>query len=293
MRTDGGTKPQTLTLSLSFRAKDGMGKGKKKGYSPSQWDHFAQEVMLLILGLGHPTHPLPPESWSAFKRQAIRLPDGQRLVGYDKALFTHQYSEIYLDLRHFQDGQVNYFENARLASLFHRDVCRNDQQHRTFAAGFWGLSAGSGPPDVKHPHGRYVVNKPTKYNGVACVGAAAASVMYLPDLVMKDLQDWLNGPYGDRLWGRYGIADGIDLDNQHDPWIAPDVHGITVGPMFLALANTSEKTSVWKDFNRLPYVKAGLKIAKSVIPKVPNIETAPAPEAEGEGEVETDPDVCD
>jgi hypothetical protein len=40
-----------------------------------------------------------------------------------------------------------------------------------------------------------VVNKPTKFNGVACIGAAAASAMYLPDLVMGDLQKWVDGRY--------------------------------------------------------------------------------------------------
>ena len=130
MRTDGGTHPDKLWLSLSFRAMDG--KGKNKGYSSSQWDHFAQEVMLLILGLGHPKHPLPKESWAAFKRQGMRLLDGKTIVGYDKALFTQQYSEIYMDLRKFRDGEVNYFENATRATLFQRDICRNDLRYCTF-----------------------------------------------------------------------------------------------------------------------------------------------------------------
>ena len=294
MRTDGGTHPEKPTLSLSFRAEDGKGKGKKKGYSSSQWDHFAQEVMLLILGLGHPTHPLPKESWAAFKRQGMRLLDGKTVVGYDKALFTQQYSEIYMDLRKFQDGEVNYFENATRATLFQRDICRNDLRYCTFKVkeGFWGLTAGSGP------HGKYVVNKPTKFNGVACIGAAAASAMYLPDLVMGDLQKWVDGPYK-QIWGRYGIADGIDVSDDGTPWVARDVHGITVGPMFLVLANMSEETSVWKDFNQIPWVKAGLEAAAKVAPPspviegvlVPVVEAAPAPEADGEAE--TDPDLCD
>jgi hypothetical protein len=297
MMTDGGTKLEKRTLSLSFRVEDG--KGKKKGYSPFQWDHFAQEVMLLILGLGSPTHPLPKESWAAFKREAIRLPNGKILVGYDKALFTHQYSEIYLDLSHFQDGQVNFFENARLASIYNRDVCLSDPNHRTFAAGFWGLSAGSGPPEGKQSGVKYVVNMPTKYNGVATIGCAAASVMYLPDLVMSDIKKWLDGPYGEKIWGRYGLADGIDLDNRDHPWVAPDVHGITVGPMFLSLANTRFETSVWKDFNHIPWVIAGLETATKVAPPPPVtvIEDAHAPlvtaaHPETNGDAETDPDLC-
>src|SRR5271166_297791 len=133
--------------------------------------------------------------------------------------------------------------------------------------GFWGLSAGSGP------HGKYVVNKPTKFNGVACIGAAAASAMYLPDLVMGDLQKWVDGPYK-KIWGRYGIADGIDVSDDGTAWVAGDVHGITVGPMFLALANMREETSVWKDFNKMSWVKAGLERAEKAAPPAPVIEGA-------------------
>jgi hypothetical protein len=305
MRTNGGECPGKMTLSLSYRKEDGPGKGKKKGYSPSQWDHFAQEVLLLILGLGHPKYRLPKESWVAFRRQAIRPLDSKVIVGFDRALFTQQYSEIYLDLRHFQDGRVNYFENARLASLLNRDICLGARKYPTYAAGYWGLSAGSGPPRDQHSQGRYVVNTPTRYNGVACIGAAAASAMYLPGLVMGDLQRWVDGPH--RTWGRYGLADGIEVHDDGTAWVAPDVHGITVGPMFMALANISEETSVWKDFNRIPWVKAGLEAASKADPPAPAIEGAlvpvielvPAPSGKqgptpgANDEAEVDPDLCD
>jgi len=46
-------------------------------------------------------------------------------------------------------------------------------------------------------------------------------------------------------------------------WISPKVHGITVGPEFLALANLDEATSIWKDFMANPNIQRGLKAAGS------------------------------
>jgi hypothetical protein len=44
-------------------------------------------------------------------------------------------------------------------------------------------------------------------------------------------------------------------------WVSPKVHGITVGPEYLALANLEEATSVWKDFMANPHIQRGLMAA--------------------------------
>jgi len=42
--------------------------------------------------------------------------DGQRLLGYSAPLFIHQYSQLYVDFRGFDDGFGNYFDNGALAT---------------------------------------------------------------------------------------------------------------------------------------------------------------------------------
>ena len=49
--------------------------------------------------------------------------------------------------------------------------------------------------------------------------------MYLPDLVMGDLQKWVDGPY--QIWGRYGIGGMITSDNLDA--ITAGNHGYLVG----------------------------------------------------------------
>jgi hypothetical protein len=68
----------------------------------------------------------------------------------------------------------------------------------------------------------------------------------------------MNGPYRNQIWGRYGFTDSMDLDQN---WFSPHVLGITVGPEYMSLANTSDATSFWKDFMKIPAIKKGLERA--------------------------------
>jgi hypothetical protein len=249
MLTDGGAQPKKLTLTLSYTP--------EKGYSRSQWDQYAEDLLLLILGLGHPTHPLPAATWDAWTRQKQTLPDGQSLIGLDRALFIHQYDFQFLDLRGKKDGYADYYDNAVRANAYNRAVCLADPAHRTFRQGFWGLSACSAPG------GKYEVNTPLHHDGTACLGAAVAAATYDPDTVLGDVRRWLSGPYGGRIWGRYGLADSVNFDDPAAEWVAPGVHAITVGPEFLAFAGQSPETAIGPIFNEITVVKRGLAIAFS------------------------------
>jgi hypothetical protein len=240
MLTDGGAQPDKLTLTSSYRP--------ERGYSQFQWSHYAEHMLLLLLGLGHPTHPLPTKTWYAWERQSITLPSGEELIGYNEPLFTHLYSQLFVDFRQFRDAYGNYFENGRLATLFNWDTCRGDKRFETFREGFWGLSAGDSPDG-------YRAFSPVRYNGTVCPGCAVASVIYLPDMVLADAEGWMSGPYRDRIWGRYGFADSLNLDRD---WVSQRVYGITVGPLFLALANMDEATSIWKTFNHISAIHRAL-----------------------------------
>jgi hypothetical protein len=283
MMTNGNAAPAKRTLSLSYHLEKGP-RERPSGYSPWEWDHYAEHMLLLILALGspNPDHRLPPEVWTAWERQSKTIafknlppsvPDFKRaedLIGYDRALFTHQYTHLFIDFRTFRDILgVNYFRNSVLATLYNREVCLNDPSSKTFRNGFWGLSAGDSPPKGS-PNGdrsdrvRYHVSTPQRYDGTACIGCVPASAMFAPDVVLGDVLTWCQGRYGNRIWGRYGLADSMTLDEGGaEGWISPKVHGITVGPAFLALANLDEATSIWKDFMANPNIQRGLKAAGS------------------------------
>lgn len=239
MLTDGGSRPRKQTIS--------MGYVEEQGYIPAQWDMYAEQSILLILGLGHPTKPLPASTWLAWRREVDR-----GLMGLREALFIHQYSFLFVDFRSFRDGYKNYFENSRAVTSEHRRIGMTDKRYRTLREGFWGFSAGLAPK------GRYEVYSALNYAGTVCIGCTTASVMYLPKEAFADMARWLTGPYQKKIWGRYGFIDSLDLDRN---WFSTEVIGITVGPTYMSLANLSENTSIWRLFMRIPEVQAGLNRA--------------------------------
>ena len=45
-----------------------MGWSPEGGFLPWRWDHYSEHMILQILGLGSPTHPLPAATWHAWRR---------------------------------------------------------------------------------------------------------------------------------------------------------------------------------------------------------------------------------
>jgi hypothetical protein len=240
--TDGGSQPLKRTLS--------MGYFEKRGYIISQWHTYSEQMVLLVLGLGSPTRPLPPETWLAFDRDVRRYTpsDASELYGLSKPLFIHQYSQLFLDLRTFDDGYQNYFENSRAVSVIHRNIKDTDARFKTLREGFWGFSAGETPKG-------YNIASALTYEGTVCIGCMVASAPYFPTTVLGDAAQWINGPYSQKIWGRYGFTDSINLDEN---WYSPSVLGITVGPEYLALANLNSSSSIWNVFMKIPEIKLGL-----------------------------------
>jgi hypothetical protein len=89
--------------------------------------------------------------------------------------------------------------------------------------------------------------------------------MFDPELAFTSLRRWCDDPkYGDKLWGKYGPANGVNLDYG---WISPYALSGVSGPMALSVANVDADTSVWKYFMKSKWVRFGLAQA----------EAAPAP----------------
>jgi hypothetical protein len=244
--TDGGLRPHKRTLSMAYTPEN--------GFTPAQWDMYAEEMILLILGLGHPDHPLPTDAWFAWRRDEESAPDGRRYMGLRQALFIHQYSLLYLDLSRFHDGYPNYWENSRMVSDYHRRLSAPEARFRALREGFWGFSAGDSLSG-------YQVLTALEQGPDVCIDCAAGSLMFAPSTVLADLERWANGPYREKIWGRYGFIDSLDLDNG---WFDREVIGITVGTVVLSAANSGLKAPVWRDFQKIPAVRAGLESARSL-----------------------------
>ncbi len=89
--TDSGAKPEKRSINMAYHV--------GKGWIDGNWDMYAEQRLLIILGLGHPVNPLPEDAWLAFARDTRDLPSGEKVMGLHEALFVHQYSELFLDFR--------------------------------------------------------------------------------------------------------------------------------------------------------------------------------------------------
>lgn len=235
MQTNGGLLPGKLTLT--------MGWAPEVGYLPWDWNSYAEHMLLLILGLGHPTHPLPPAAWTAWNRGDY---------GRELPLFIHQYSQLFIDFRDFDDGFKNYFEASVEATRFNRETCLAKVTSNTYASGLWGLSA-SGSAAGYYPF------SPVAENGTVCLGCALASLPFLTNELRADLAKWEALPDFPRLWGKYGFNDSTNLDRA---WHDPDVIGITVAPVYFALANVGADP-ISRRFSAISVVRTGLAAAKA------------------------------
>src|SRR5665647_710607 len=94
----------------------------ESGFLKWRWKGYDEALVLYILGLGSPTHPLPEESYAAW----VSTYRWEHCYGYDYLyagpLFTHQLSHIWVDFRGIQDAfmrakGIDYFETVSYTHL--------------------------------------------------------------------------------------------------------------------------------------------------------------------------------
>ena len=121
------------------------------GFLNYGWQGYNEALILYVLGLGSPTHPLDDASFRAWTMTF----QWENLYGYDVLyagpLFIHQLSHAWIDLRGIRDRfmrekRCDYFENSRRATYIHREYAtRNPLGFKGYAEDCWGHSAGDGP----------------------------------------------------------------------------------------------------------------------------------------------------
>ena len=75
-----------------------MGWHPESGFLDARWEHYCELMMIYLLAIGSPTHPLSPEAWKAWSRPVIKYQDLEYISGNDP-IFTHQYSQAWYDFR--------------------------------------------------------------------------------------------------------------------------------------------------------------------------------------------------
>jgi hypothetical protein len=258
-----------------------MGWHPEKGFLSAEWSGYNEAMILNILALGSPTHPIPDHVWEKWTESY----NWDTFQGYEHVnfgpLFGHQYSHMYIDFRGIQDKYmqekgIDYFENSRRATLANRAYCiENPNGFTAYSNNVWGLTACDGPANVvRKVKGKHVQFRTYSARGAAAdylvddgtiaPTAAGGSVPFAPEICLAALKE-MHNVYGEHLYSQYGFKDAFnptftDKNKNENGWYDNDYIGIDQGPILIMLENYNTGL-VWEIMKKNPYVIAGLKKA--------------------------------
>ena len=250
----------------------------ESGFLPYRWEGYDEAVLLYILGLGSPTHPLPTESYAAWASTYQWKEIYGYEVVYGGALFIHQYSHAWIDFRGIQDAfardkGIDYCENSRRATYVQRQYAmHNPLGFAGYGENFWGLTASDGPgwttrriDGVERSFFDYVA-RGAPYgpdDGTVAPWAVVASLPFAPEIVLPTVQHFLD-TYP-QASGKYCFRCSFNLSfpNDADPgagWTSPHHFGINLGPVVLMCENYRSEL-LWRLMRACPYIVTGLRRA--------------------------------
>lgn len=258
------------------------------GFLGYDWRGYNEALMLYLMALSSPTHPVDAGAWEAWT-EGYQWGEyyGQRHLGF-APLFGHQYTHVWYDMRGIRDdvmraNDLDYFENSRRAVLAQRDYALDNPGGFTgYGPRLWGLTACDGPVnqtvEIDGTNRTFVtywargasftyVND----DGTICPSAAAGSLPFAPEVVLPTLMA-MKEDHGEHLFAEYGFLDAVnptftlDIPVQHGRvvpgrgWYDTDYLGIDQGPI-LAMIENHRTGLIWKTMRRNPHVVRGLKAA--------------------------------
>jgi hypothetical protein len=225
------------------------------GYLPYRWSAYSEASVLYLLGIGSPTHPVPPSSWYAWVRNSNEY-GPYRFVG-TAPLFIHQYSHAFVDFRGRKDKEngVDWYLNSDTATRAHRQFCVD--LHKSFSgylSEIWGVTSSmsatgyldwGGPP------------LDSRIDGTVVPAAAGGSLMFAPDICLPALHA-MKKRFGERIYGRYGFTDAF---NPTTGWVSKNVIGLNLGITLLSAENL-RSGKLWSWFMANPEPQRAMDLAE-------------------------------
>lgn len=257
----------------------------------ADWKGYDEGMLVYILALGSPTHPVGDNAWPAWTRTYPAqwgTFQGQTFLNF-APLFGHQYSEAWVDFRGIRDGWsrqhgLDYVENGRRAAYAQRSYAIANPGHWAgYGENIWGLTACNGPGDVA---GKAIDGSTRQFFGYTARGAgldyisddgtiaptaAAGSIAFAPEIALAALQA-MKERYGAYIYDQYGFVDAfnpsfnanIALETGRKipgkGWYDTVQIGIDQGPIELMTENW-RNGFVWSVMRRNPYIRKGLQRA--------------------------------
>jgi hypothetical protein len=249
------------------------------GYLPFRWEGYDEALVLYMLALGSPTHPIGPESYQAWCSTYEWKTVYEIDYLYAGPLFIHQLSHVWVDFRGIRDAfmrekNIDYFENSRRATLVQQQYgIRNPMGLAGFGEHHWGITASDGPgPATKRIAGvarvfhdyiaRGVPWGPD--DGTLAPWAVVASLPFAPEIVMPTVQNFRRLQM--QVANPYGFKASINpmffgaKRNDGVGWVSKFHFGINEGPTVLMIENYRSGL-IWSLMRRCTGLVAGLKAA--------------------------------
>ncbi len=243
------------------------------GFLNYGWEGYSEALILYVLGLGSPTHPLTESSFQAWTLtyQWENL-YGQEFL-YAGPLFIHQFSHAWIDFRGIQDHFMrekgcDYFENSRRATYVQREYAiRNPRSFSGYDARCWGLSAGDGPSVEP----RRIAGRRQAFYGYAARGvpygpddgtvagsATVAALVFAPEIALPAVRALVA-----RGGGELARASGFNASagaSAAECWVAQGEFGLDQGMIVLMIEN-HRSGLLWQLNRSCAYVQSGLRRA--------------------------------
>ena len=270
-----------------------MGWTPEEGFIAADWEGYDEAMLVYLLALGSPTHPVAERAWLRWTRAYGRYWGtvyGETYLAF-APLFGHQYSHVWVDFRGIRDAymrahDLDYFENSRRATYAHRRYAIANPMHwQGYGENVWGLTACDGPGPARE---RYQGEERRffKYaargvglgriidDGTIAPTAAVSSLPFAPEIVLPATLE-MQRRFGAAIYSTYGFKDAFNpsfrpaLPSQpaaqppeQSPagWVDPDYLGIDQGPIVAMIENYRSEL-VWRIMRRNAYLRRGLERA--------------------------------
>jgi hypothetical protein len=267
-----------------------LGWSLEYGFHARSWRGYNEAMILYVLALGSPTHPIPDTAWQSYistNQFHWEGPPDERYLGFPP-LFGHQYSHVWIDFRDIRDAFIrdtgmDYFENSRRATWAQqRYAIANPMHWKAYGPLVWGISASDGPADMKLPYDgetrvfhSYAARGPggahTFDDGTISPSALAGSMPFAAEIVLPALE-YLKSHYGKNLYSTYGFLDAFDPSFDYDVplvsgrriagqgWFDTSYLGIDEG-LTITMVENYRTGMIWRIMRQNPYLRRGLERA--------------------------------
>jgi hypothetical protein len=284
--TEGEREIRTLAGAIYARAdwnwaqngKDPVAHGwrPERGFIRYRWQGYNEALILYVLGLASPTHPLPVTSYQAWTRSY----KWKKLYGYEflygGPLFVHQLSHMWIDFRGIQDEYmhdhgIDYFENSRRATYVQQQYAiRNPRGFKGYGENIWGLTASDGPGPARKKVGgkvrrfydykaRGAPHGPD--DGTLAPWAVIASLPFAPEIVLPSIQ-YFDETFPD-MTSEYGFKCSFNPTfsaDANEGWVSKGYYGLDQGPIVLMIENY-RSGFLWRLMRECRYIIDGLRRA--------------------------------